>query len=144
MTLKNTSRRSTGTLLLTAVVLCLNAAACQVPDAPGQAIPDPSEPWNWSEEDVRTAVNRVRAGRDLNPESWPGGARVAVLLSFDVDNETVQGLRTGTISIGPCRRANTARASRYPAWCACSTERTFRPPSSSRLGVSSSPRNRPT
>ncbi len=101
MTLKNTSRRSPGTLLLTAVVLCLNAAACQVPDAPGQAIPDPSEPWNWSEEDVRTAVNRVRAGRDLNPESWPGGARVAVLLSFDVDNETVQGLRSGTFSIGP-------------------------------------------
>jgi peptidoglycan/xylan/chitin deacetylase (PgdA/CDA1 family) len=37
----------------------------------------------------------------LNPDSWPGGARVAVLLSFDVDNETVQGLRTGEISIGP-------------------------------------------
>ena len=30
-----------------------------------------------------------------------GGARVAVLLSFDVDNETVQGLRTGTVSVGP-------------------------------------------
>jgi len=43
----------------------------------------------------------VRAGRDLTPESWPGGARVAVLLSFDVDNETVQGLRTGAISPGP-------------------------------------------
>jgi peptidoglycan/xylan/chitin deacetylase (PgdA/CDA1 family) len=31
----------------------------------------------------------VRAGRSLAPKSWPGGARVAVLLSFDVDNETV-------------------------------------------------------
>ena len=59
------------------------------------------EPWNWSEEMVRSAVNQVRAGRDLNPPSWPGGARVAVLLSFDVDNETTQGLRTGTVSIGP-------------------------------------------
>jgi hypothetical protein len=39
----------------------------------------------------------VRAGRDLNPESWPGGARVAVLFSFDVDNETVQGLRDGSV-----------------------------------------------
>ena len=29
------------------------------------------------------------------------GARVAVLLSFDVDNETIEGLRTGTISVGP-------------------------------------------
>jgi len=82
-------------------VLCLGTAACQLSDAPGQATSDASEPWNWSEEEVRTAVNQVRAGRDLNPESWPGGARVAVLLSFDVDNETVQGLRTGTVSIGP-------------------------------------------
>ena len=58
-------------------------------------------PWEWSEERVRSAVNQVRAGRDLNPASWPGGARVAVLLSFDVDNETVQGLRTGEVSPGP-------------------------------------------
>ena len=63
--------------------------------------PDPAQPWNWSDEFVRSQVNQVRAGRDLNPDSWPGGARVAVLLSFDVDNETVQGLRTGEISIGP-------------------------------------------
>jgi peptidoglycan/xylan/chitin deacetylase (PgdA/CDA1 family) len=60
-----------------------------------------TEPWDWSEEHVRSAVNQVRAGRDLNPPFWPGGARVAVLLSFDVDNETVQGLRTGEVSIGP-------------------------------------------
>ena len=59
-----------------------------------------SEPWNWSEEYVLSQVNQVRAGRDLNPDSWPGGARVAVLLSYDVDNETVQGLRTGNINIG--------------------------------------------
>ena len=60
-----------------------------------------SEPWNWSEEFVHSAVNEVRAGRDLNPPSWPGEARVAVLLSFGVDNETVHGLRTGEVSIGP-------------------------------------------
>ena len=59
-----------------------------------------SEPWNWSEEYVVSQVNQVRAGRDLNPDSWPGGARVAVLLSYDVDNETIQGLRTGDINIG--------------------------------------------
>ena len=59
-----------------------------------------SEPWNWSEEYVLSQVNQVRAGRDLNPDSWPGGARVAVLLSYDVDNETIQGLRTGDINIG--------------------------------------------
>lgn len=69
-----------------------------------QATADTTEqtpPWDWTEAEVRDAVNQVRAGRDLNPDSWPGGARVAVLLSFDVDNETVQGLRDGEVSIGP-------------------------------------------
>ncbi|MEO1082237.1 MAG: polysaccharide deacetylase [Pseudomonadota bacterium] len=62
---------------------------------------DPAEPWNWSDAYVREAVNQVRAGRDLTPSQWPGGARVAVLLSFDVDNETVMGLRDGKVNIGP-------------------------------------------
>jgi peptidoglycan-N-acetylglucosamine deacetylase len=84
-----------------AALSALAIVSCQVPDAPAQSGQDPEEPWNWSEDFVRTEVNHVRAGRDLNPASWPGGARVAVLLSYDVDNETVQGLRTGDISIGP-------------------------------------------
>jgi len=71
-----------------------------LPGVQAQA-PDPDEPRNWPEEYVFEQVNRVRAGRDLNPDSWPGGARVAVLLSYDVDNETVMGLRTGEISVGP-------------------------------------------
>lgn len=58
-------------------------------------------PANWTDAQVFAAVNKVRAGRDLNPATWPGGARVAVLLSFDVDNETVQGLRDGEVSVGP-------------------------------------------
>ena len=62
---------------------------------------NPAEPWNWPEDYVFEQVNQVRAGRDLTPESWPNGARVAVLLSYDVDNETVMGLRTGEISVGP-------------------------------------------
>ena len=58
-------------------------------------------PWEWTDQEVFDAVNQVRAGRDLTPPTWPGGARVAVLLSFDVDNETVFGLRDGEVSIGP-------------------------------------------
>jgi len=58
-------------------------------------------PWEWSEEEVVEAVNQIRAGKDLTPESWPDGNRVAVLLSFDVDNETVHGLRDGEVSVGP-------------------------------------------
>ena len=77
------------------------ALACGAPDAGRSAGPNEETPWDWTEEQVRSAVNQVRAGRDLNPPTWPGGARVAVLLSFDVDNETVQGLRTGQVSIGP-------------------------------------------
>ena len=93
-----TLRRATSLML--ALAISLAVAACGVPDSPAQDQASP-EPWNWSEEFVRSAVDQVRAGRDLNPDSWPGGTRVAVLLSYDVDNETVQGLRTGDISIGP-------------------------------------------
>lgn len=45
--------------------------------------------WTWGTERFEKAVNQVRAGKDLTPKSWPNGAKVAVLLSFDVDNETV-------------------------------------------------------
>ena len=101
MSPKTLSPRSIRHRFLSPVLFCLTVAACQVPDTPAQDSADPEEPWNWTEEQVRSAVNQVRAGRDLNPDSWPDGARVAVLFSFDVDNETVQGLRTGNVSIGP-------------------------------------------
>src|SRR4051812_50155402 len=55
--------------------------------------------WQWPEERWRGIVNRVRAGRPLRPESWPGGARCAVALSFDSDHETNE-LREGGESIG--------------------------------------------
>jgi peptidoglycan/xylan/chitin deacetylase (PgdA/CDA1 family) len=87
---------------LVVTLLCVfTLTACQLPAELNSQIQDPAAPWDWSEEVVRSAVNQVRAGRNLNPESWPDGARVAVLLSFDVDNETVMGLRTGQVSIGP-------------------------------------------
>jgi peptidoglycan/xylan/chitin deacetylase (PgdA/CDA1 family) len=55
--------------------------------------------WRWSIEQVFETVDDVRAGRSLKPSGWPGGARVAVLLSFDVDNETIS-LRFGQPTIG--------------------------------------------
>src|SRR5512145_2659994 len=58
----------------------------------------PPAPWSLSEDDVREIVGRVRAGRDLTPKQWPGGARVAVGLSFDFDNETIP-LRDGSHSV---------------------------------------------
>jgi len=56
-------------------------------------------PWDWSFERITETVNAARAGRSLRPASWPDGNRVAVLLSFDVDNETVN-LRFGQPTIG--------------------------------------------
>lgn len=57
------------------------------------------DPWRWPEPRWRGAVNRVRAGRSLKPAAWPGGARVAVALSFDSDHETLT-LRRGETSPG--------------------------------------------
>jgi peptidoglycan/xylan/chitin deacetylase (PgdA/CDA1 family) len=51
-------------------------------------------PWQWPDPTWRGHVDRVRAGRSLAPASWPGGARVAVALSFDSDHET-PALRDG-------------------------------------------------
>lgn len=62
--------------------------------APPSAIPGadagkgPDASWRWEESRWRAIVNRVRAGRPLTPTQWPGGARVAVALSFDSDHET--------------------------------------------------------
>lgn len=53
----------------------------------------------WTDAEIEAAVNKVRAGRDLNPDHWPGGTRVAVLLSFDVDNETIW-LRNNDTNVG--------------------------------------------
>jgi peptidoglycan-N-acetylglucosamine deacetylase len=57
----------------------------------------PDAPWRWPEARWRQAVDKVRAGRPLTPATWPGGAQVAVALSFDVDQETTS-LRDGRTS----------------------------------------------
>ncbi len=59
----------------------------------------PRPAWEWSDDTIRKVVGAVRAGRSLQPKQWPGGARVAVLLSFDVDNESVS-LRFAEPTIG--------------------------------------------
>jgi len=57
------------------------------------------KPWLWSLDRIKQAVNKVRAGQDLTPREWPGGARVAVGLSFDFDAET-NALRDNNLSPG--------------------------------------------
>src|SRR5574341_1245953 len=55
--------------------------------------------WQWTTDSVFRVTNAVRAGRSLQPQRWPNNARVAVLLSFDADNETVY-LRFGEPTVG--------------------------------------------
>ncbi len=43
---------------------------------------------HWTEAQIKKAVAPARAGRKLVPKSWPNGARVAVSIGFDVDNES--------------------------------------------------------
>lgn len=80
-------------ILLAPLPATLSAQAQPVP----QTTAKPG--WQWTMDSVNTVVNAVRAGRSLQPAAWPNGARVAVLLSFDVDNETV-GIRFGEPTVG--------------------------------------------
>ena len=54
----------------------------------------------WTEAELRAAAAGTRVGRKLTPRSWPGGARVAVCLSFDTDTEAPL-LRDGNTSLTP-------------------------------------------
>jgi peptidoglycan-N-acetylglucosamine deacetylase len=68
--------------IVAATVLCLLPLSAQ------QASPRPQPGARWTEDQLKQAVAPARVGRPLTPRSWPGNARVAVNLSFDVDNES--------------------------------------------------------
>lgn len=70
-------------LSISTLFLLLGASGWAQSQKPGE---EPS--WKWTEDQWRGAVERVRAGKNLLPDRWPNGARVAVALSFDYDNET--------------------------------------------------------
>ena len=49
----------------------------------------PAQPGiHWTEEQLQQAVVPARVGQRLTPKTWPNNSRVAVCLSFDVDNES--------------------------------------------------------
>ena len=80
------------------LITILGVAFTNAP-AVAQARPGVKPGWEWSDDSVFKVVNAVRAGRSLRPKAWPNGGRVAVLFSFDVDNETVS-IRFGEPTIG--------------------------------------------
>ena len=58
--------------------------AAQQPPAPA---PGDSQPGRkWTEDQLKQFSGAVRAGRKLTPKAWPNGARVAVVLTFTVNN----------------------------------------------------------
>ena len=64
------------------------AAACLIHAAAAAQSPPPNPGARWTDDELRRAVAPVRVGRRLTPKAWPNGARVAVCISFDVDNES--------------------------------------------------------
>jgi peptidoglycan-N-acetylglucosamine deacetylase len=69
------------------------------PAVPGHAQAQSGNPLPGTKlaiEDLRKQMFHVSAGKRLKPTAWPGGARIAVSLSFDVDNATAT-LSTGTL-----------------------------------------------
>lgn len=68
-----------------AVCLALLAAAISIPSAQ-QPTPVPHPGVKLSLDELRAQMFHVSAGRRLAPKAWPNDARVAVALSFDVDN----------------------------------------------------------
>ena len=64
-------------------------AGAQVPAAPPAATSNPLPGVTKSLDDLKGEMFHVGAGRRLKPTQWPGGNRVAVALSFDVDNATM-------------------------------------------------------
>ncbi|MBL8292027.1 MAG: polysaccharide deacetylase [Bryobacterales bacterium] len=65
--------------------------------------PQPPEPGTRLSVDQLKTQMRITAGRRLRPQRWPNGARVAVALSFDVDNVTAS-LSRGDLAIGMLSR----------------------------------------
>lgn len=79
-----------GAITVSLLMVLVTSGAAQV-DQPGVHL---------NTDEIAAIANRVRAGRSLQPERWPNGARVAVLLSFDVDNDTILLARSDNPSIG--------------------------------------------
>lgn len=70
--------------VLTAVA-AVAASGLVMAQQPAQQPPQVGVKWN--EQQIRDAVAAVRVGRKMTPKVWPNGAKVAVNLGYDIDNE---------------------------------------------------------
>jgi peptidoglycan/xylan/chitin deacetylase (PgdA/CDA1 family) len=74
--------------VLMALVLTAITSFIGLPTGVAQERQVPQPGTRWTDDQLRQAVAPARVGRKLTPKSWPGKSRVAVCLSFDVDNES--------------------------------------------------------
>ena len=81
--------------------------------------------------DQLKAQIHVTAGRRLRPQSWPNGARVAVALSFDVDNMSAS-LARGDLAPGVLSRGEYGAVDGLPRILRLLDSTRFPPRSSSR------------
>ncbi len=75
------------------MLLPLDLQSQQTASHPSQATSQPGT--YWSDQKILDTVNAVAMGPKLLPKSWPNGARVAVMLTFDDDTQAPL-LRDGT------------------------------------------------
>jgi peptidoglycan/xylan/chitin deacetylase (PgdA/CDA1 family) len=80
---------------LAAFVLLAGCSQPVAPTTPPAEPPDPLPGTRLSVDQLKEQMFHVSAGKRLKP-AWPNGARVAVGLSFDVDNATA-ALSTGNL-----------------------------------------------
>ncbi len=78
-------------IVSTAILLAVSSALLAA-----QAPPRPQPGTRLSLDQLKAQMFHVSAGRRLKPKTWPNGARVAVGLSFDVDNASAS-LATGDL-----------------------------------------------
>jgi peptidoglycan/xylan/chitin deacetylase (PgdA/CDA1 family) len=78
------------------VVVTVAAHLAGVAGLAAQARRDNQPGRKWTDAQLRENSSRVRSGRVLTPKAWPGGARVAVALTFNVSNSANQLARGDT------------------------------------------------
>jgi peptidoglycan/xylan/chitin deacetylase (PgdA/CDA1 family) len=73
-------------LMKAALAIC--GLVCVAPALVQAQQPRPQPGTKLTDDEIKQAVAPLRSGRKMTPKSWPNGAKVAVCLSWDMDNET--------------------------------------------------------
>ena len=94
--MKNSATNASAQLPVFVALLFLCASCLTAQQSPARPSQATSQPGTfWSDQKILDTVNAVAMGPKLLPETWPNGARVAVMLTFDDDTQSFL-LRDGT------------------------------------------------